>query len=245
MHREAKRAGRASRTALGILLAFAASLAPALSASATPVTLFFNGPKADGTRYGVSESDALLAESQFGVPIVTVEFLVDVTGMLAIQQDLDVSSVSPTPPTSGSMNRATSSWSARNVSGIDLMGASYVAFVTADAYRGIEYQDKNVGLSVDADDGWFLIRATAGAQSYFYPAKLLGDPAAPLLGELRNGDTAEAFDVAVKEPLRQAPMFVLPQLRIGLGFTPIPEPGTALLVGGGLAGLAISRRRRA
>ena len=39
--------------------------------------------------------------------------------------------------------------------------------------------------------------------------------------------------------------FILPQLRIGLGFEPIPEPGTFALFGLGLMSLALKRRRRA
>ena len=85
-------------------------------------------------------------------------------------------------------------------------------------------------------------------QLFYYPAILLGDPANPLLGELLPGQASNPFDIhyVVTQELVELPsdVYTLPQLRLGMGFTEIPEPSVVIMLAVGLTGLAIGGRRR-
>jgi len=209
----------------------------AAPAAAVPVTLFFDGPSG----FGVAQGDALAS----GVPIEEPPYVVDAEGILrVIEQDVQLGSIDPFPPIAAGENRLTSTWTVENESTYDLLGDTYLLFVTTLPYpiggEVVEYDGSEVGLSIDPDLGWVLVHTNAGpGQDYYFPAISLGS--------LAPGEVAAPFDVdfVVGAPLQQVGnTFVLPQLQTGLGFAPIPEPAAATLLALGLALLATLRRER-
>ena len=226
-------------------------------ASALPVDVFFDGAMMAGdpnTNFGISEASAFDARDSYGIQILdTFDFVGPITGVLTANQALQ--SYDPDPPVS-SLNRATSSWSMDNVVGFDIVGASYVLFTHTDPFSVngvlIEYADANVGLTIDSDLGWVIVKASQGGVDYYYPSILLDRVApSPGAGFLAEGDTSDPFEVhyVVKEPLTLVDFasgpdeYQLPELEIGFANI-VPEPGTALLFGLGLVGLGLGRRRR-
>jgi hypothetical protein len=217
-----------------IVLFLAAGIAA--PAAATPVTVFFDGPSG----FGVSAQSAEASGVEFRYP----DFIGSASGVLSvISQDLQLGSIDPLPPTQ-SGNSATSIWTVENESSIDLLGNTYFLFVTAMSHSVggtvVGYDDANVGLSIDPDLGWVLVRtSTEPGQGYYYPAISLGS--------LGAGATADPFAVnyVIDEPIqRVATTNVLPKLAGGMGFAPIPEPTAGVLMGIGLALLAVVQRRR-
>ena len=234
----------------GWLGALAAALfgLSALPAAAVPVDVFFEGPSipsALSTSFGLGETQALAANANFAVPIIdNLAFVGSVTGTLQANP-----SFTPTASlTSDTENRATSSWNVDNVSSFDLAGATYLLFTHTDPFTKdgvfIDYADSNVGLTIDEALGWVIVKSvdpTLGA--FYYPAILLDRSVSnPLNGFLGSGMTSANFDVAyiVKQALVAAPAgsteFQLPKLQVGMGFSPVPEPGTATLVALGVLG---------
>ena len=239
-------------------LAVAAVLALAAPASALPVDVFFDGATMAGdpsTNFGISESSAFDARDNFGIQILDdLDFVGPVTGVLSTNQSFS-GVYSPDPPTS-SQNRATSSWSNTNVFGSDILGASYVLFTHTDPFTVngvlIDYADANVGLTIDTDLGWVIVKASEAGTDYYYPAILLDRSASsPESGFLGAGETSDSYAVnyVVKEPLTLVEFdgapdeYQLPEIEIGFGNV-VPEPSTALLFGLGLVGLGIGGRRR-
>ena len=241
--------GIAVRSRIRIASAIAFLVAAfASTAHATPVTVIFNGYNG----FGISEVDALDAAANFGIPILTPDYVGPATDILDIfSQDLDGSSIQPFPPTGDGPHTATSEWRMQNVADFDLNGSVLMLFVTVDPFEIggslFDYPDGNVGLTLDAADGWFLVKTSflEGDEQIdlYYPALLLA------LESLEAGEVTDPFDVHYfidQEIMQLANTFVLPQFRIGLGYsaTPIPEPGTFALFGIGLAALAVRRQRR-
>lgn len=247
-----------SRDGSGWLGALAAVLfgLSALPAAAIPVDIFFEGPSTPSdpsTSFGLGESQALAANANFAVPIIdTLSFVGTVTGTLAANP-----SFTPTSTlTSDTENRATSSWTVDNVSSSDLAGATYLLFTHTDPFTKdgvlVDYTDSNVGLTIDEALGWVIVKSvdpTLGA--FYYPAILLDRSASdPLNGFLGSGMTSASFDVKyiVTQALTAAPAgsmeFQLPELQVGMGFSPVPEPGTATLVALGVLALSARRLRR-
>lgn len=138
-----------------------------------------------------------------------------------------------------------------NTAGYDLEGASYLLFTHTDPYTvggmSIDYTDANVGITIDADLGWVIVKASAGGVDYYYPAILLDRTASnPLDGLIADGATSDPFAVhyVVKEPIVLASGdYWWPDLEIGYGNI-VPEPSTALLFGLGLVGFGLRGRRR-
>jgi len=242
----------------GWLGALAAALfgLSALPAAAVPVDVFFEGPSipsSPSTSFGLGETQALAANTNFAVPIIdSLAFVGSVTGTLQANPSFTPTS-SLTSPTE---NRATSSWNVDNVSPSDLAGATYLLFTHSDPFTKdgvfIDYTDSNVGLTIDEALGWAIVKSvdpTLGA--FYYPAILLDRSVSdPLNGFLGSGETSASFDVkyVVMQALVAAPAgsteYQLPKLNVGMGFSPVPEPGTATLVALGVLALSARRLRR-
>jgi hypothetical protein len=224
-------------------LAFWLVVGAAAPAAAVPVTLFFDGPSG----YGVSAESAQDALAM-GVAFVYPDFVGSASGVLNVSSQV----LQGDPDSIGSLllgqsgNTATSSWTVENVAPKDLLGDTYFLFVTSTPFsfedEMVEYDDAKVGLTIDPDLGWVLVRTSMEpGQGYYYPAVSLGS--------LLAGESADPFDVnyVVDAPVGQvgANTLVLPQLAGGMGFAPIPEPTAGVLMSVGLALLALVARRRA
>lgn len=233
---------------------FAAIVALAWSplAQAASVDVFFTGarPVSDpDTAFGISLASAQNARDNFGVPILDrVDVLSTITGKVSVISQA-LGAVTPNPPTS-SLNRATSTWGVRNVSASTLQGASYLLFTHTDPFTQngtpINYPDENVGIRIDRDLGWVIIKARSGGIDYYYPALLLDSAAnSPAGRSLAAGEQVSiSIDYVVSRSLILAGSnYVLPEYQIGFAQV-IPEPGTALLFGLGLVGLAAGGRKR-
>jgi hypothetical protein len=240
---------------LGALAAVLLGLS-AQPAAGIPVDVFFLGPStpaAPSTSFGLGESQALAVSASFGVPIIDdLSFVGLVTGTLRPNP-----SFTPTDSlTSPTENRATSSWTVSNISSFDLAGATYLLFThtppfTKDAVL-IDYADSNVGLTIDEALGWVIVKSVDPTNAVFYSPAILLDRSVsdPLNGFLGSGMTSTGFDVnyIVTQALTAAPAgsleFQLPFLEVSMGFSPVPEPGTAMLVALGLLALSTRRLRR-
>lgn len=235
---------------LAVAALFVALVSAGTSALAAPVDVFFNGnrPASDPTTaFGVSLASAINARDNFGVPIITtVELLTTISNRISVVQPKSSSLVvSPNPPTAA-QNTVISDWKVRNISRGTLEDSSYLVFTHTDPYsvdrNTIEYPDENVGLRIDAEDGWVIIRGQSQGVDYYYPALLLGE-------NLRARDRVTAsIHYVVNEPLvgiRKGgkTRYYLPELQLGYAKFVIPEPGTALLLGIGLTVLAAQRKR--
>jgi hypothetical protein len=222
-----------------VLLLAAGVAAPA---AATPVTVFFDGPSG----FGVSAASAAAAEAA-GVEFRYPGFVGSASGVLSVSSQVlqgDANSQSSLL-LAQSGNTATSIWTVENVSSIDLRGETYFLFVTGMAFsidgEIVEYGDANVGLSIDPARDWVLVRTSMEpGQGYYYPAVALGS--------LGAGASAAPFAVnyVVDQPIQRLATnkLVLPQFAAGMGFEPIPEPTAGVLMGLGLALLAVVLQRR-
>jgi hypothetical protein len=224
-------------------LAALGAVVAATSASGASMTVMFDGN--DG--FGVSEVAAMDAQANGGIDIVTPEFVGEATNILSIvSQNLQIGSIDPFPPLDSGPHTAISNWQAQNESDFDLIGSTYLLFVTTDPSEAgsetIAYQDSDIGLTIDPDAGWVLVRSEdpLSGDVYYYPALQLGS--------LESGEITDAF--ALRYFIDGAMevvggTYVLPELRIGLGFTVVPEPSSGALITLPLLGLLASRRRAA
>lgn len=239
------------------LIALATLLLVPTSAFATPVDVFFQGirPASDPTTaFGIGRTQAELARDVYGLEIISDigSSLITPESTLGVTLPPSTSIVlNPDPPTAAT-NRATSTWTVQNISGTTIAGAAYLLFTHTDPFTEqgvlVDYTDENVGITIDASLGWVIIMALdANLNEYFYPALLLDRSAsAPINGVIADGESVSAeINYVVNQPLISVGtgQFALPELQIGFGLRAIPEPGTALLFGLGLASLATSRAR--
>lgn len=245
----------------------AASLLGAGPAAGTPITtctidqctVFFSGTKG----FGLDSGDATLVSGALDIPILQGVELFSTSGTLAETILFDpVLDLDPFPPPDPDLNldtTATTEWTIRNITGStdagpdpDLIDNVFYLFVSIlDRFvdpsgNDVDYTGTDLGLILPSRildpsaDPWVLLQAFDGNQTFFYPAVDLGS--------IASGAEADPFDVKyfiggpLQEPLPS--IFVLPRFQVGAGFTVIPEPAAALLLGLGLAGLAVTRPRR-
>lgn len=229
------------------------------SAQATPVDVFFNGIRPatnTSTAFGIGLAAASNARDNYGVQIINqVDLLTTLSGRLSVIQPPSSELVAtPTQPTSTSLNRIVSNWQIENTSGGTLAGASYLLFTNTGPQTAgntqVDYPDANVGLQIDKDLGWVIIRSRDALNNdYYYPALLVDRSAATATqGNLSPGErVTAAIHYVTTVPLTSvrmngAPTYVVPKLNLGYALVVVPEPGTALLLGFGLTLLAVQRK---
>lgn len=235
------------------------ALCMATTAQALPVDVFFDGAlyedePGDPSRFGMSQAQAFDVRDDFGIPILGgFQFIGSVETRLEVTHMTDPTFDST--PNAPSGNRAESDWTVTNVTNRSFEGATYTLFTHSDPFvkEGvtIDYLDANIGITIDKDLGWVIVRAvdpTMGGGTYYYPAILLDRSVEnPLHGVLPGMTDASPFEVAyiVNEALDVAPIgsqaYQLPELQIGMAF--VPEPSTGVLFALGLLGLAARRPR--
>ncbi|MEZ4278585.1 MAG: PEP-CTERM sorting domain-containing protein [Myxococcota bacterium] len=239
-----------ARIAVAVVVGVFSALGGAMPARALPVDVFFDGNRPasnPSTAFGISLASAIDARDNFGVPIIDrVDLLTTIGSRISVTiPDPSTLVLDPVLPTSAN-NTAISNWQIDNSSGGTFEGTSFLLFTHTTPYdvgsRTIEYVDENVGLRIDAADGWVIVRGQSQGIDYYYPALRLGE-------NVEAGDRiAAAIHYLVNEPLTGIRRngrtdYYLPQLQLGFAQVVIPEPGTALLLGFGLTILAAQRKR--
>jgi hypothetical protein len=147
----------------------------------------------------------------------------------------------------------TSTWTIESLLSIPVIGDPYLLFATA-MNRSIfvngqlemtSYNAAEVGLTVDANDGWAIVRGDAGGTTVYYVGISLGNLLASVNATTMvdvNYFLLDAFpDNAFPQGLDT--LVALPQLELLVAFNMVPEPGTGLLLGMGLIALGGARRR--
>ena len=249
--------------AASILAAGPAASTPITTCTIDQCTVFFSGLNG----FGLDSGDATFVSGELGIPILKAAelFSSDVASRTLAETIVfnPLTDLDPFPPSTSDLildTTATTEWTIRNITGSpgalparDLIGNAYYIFVSIlDSFDDpsgnfVDYSDTELGLILpsrileSSADPWVLLEAFDSDldQTFFYPAVDLGS--------IASGAEADPFAVKyfirpLQEPLPS--IFVLPQFQVGAGFTVIPEPAAALLLGLGLAGLAVTRPRR-
>jgi len=225
-----RRPHRTGRFAVAVVASGIAAWLAAVPAVAA--TLFFDGP--DGFGVGAEAARAVAESGDLpGIDARGLEMgrgLIDVTRQEVLDYDL------VDRPSRGAPITATSRWSVANASGIRLDDLWLVILGAAT------YTPTNIGLALDAEDGWALLAVEGDGATYYYPAIHLGD--------LDAGESvALTMRHRVAEPLHPSDDgLLLPRLGIGvdraLAPAVIPEPASAWLCASVLTLLCVGSRRR-
>jgi hypothetical protein len=237
------------RSSLG-RVAFAALAAGSLlfgasTALAGSMGLTFNGVSdSAGKHWGVSAADAAAAQGA-GIPVMSAP-LFNADGNLKITKQ-ELSQITLGKGDLTTPFEVSSDWTAkaqRNLKGSEV----FLVFTSIDPRtvkignkkRDVNYDPTQVGLNLDSADGWVLMRVndqTLG--NIYYPAIKLG----PIKEDKTKGLEVPYFlEQLVTFDRKNNTIVPLPKLRIAVALAPIPEPGTAMLLGVGLIGLALRKR---
>jgi hypothetical protein len=226
----------------------------ASSAWADPVTVFFDGVNHEG----MSEQSAL----DSGLQILTGDTFAAL-GVIDVTSQVGADGVVVPPADATNPFAITSAWTIESLMSVSVIGNPYLLFATAEDRTltfdpsdpsddfTTSYNPSEVGLTVDASDGWAIVQGESGGQAVYYVGISLGD-LLDAVGSTTVVDVnyflLQAFpDNAVldpNDPDMLDEILALPQLDLLVAFNVVPEPGTGLLVGLGLLGLAGSRHRR-
>lgn len=218
-------------------------------AGAVPVGVHFNGPTNPANMENLGTVDPApgvpavnFAPCPTTAGVITDAVLCTIPGTLDVV-DRSVNSVSPTG------NRVNSTWMVENLRP-DLEGDLYLVFATAPNFENqtpsgpvtSSYDMSTIALEIDSADGWIIAEAddtTLG--DLRYAAVLLNFQTDPL-----GGNPLATIDVTylLDDPQLVGDFVLLPELQVLLGFAPVPEPGTGVLLALGMTGLGVARRKR-
>lgn len=226
---------------LPALLVGLLALAPAVGADA--VTLFFDGT-VDGEISGISEASALSS----GLDILTLPTFSSSGVIDVIDQTADGTVIGPIGTEVPDPFEVTSTWTVESLMQTSAVGDLLLLFaaplnVTVDTNSGMQSTmydlATEVGLSVDAAEGWVIVRDVSGSETAYYVGITLGN-LLESLGATTMIDVNYHLIGPDQFPIGGDAVVPLPMMMLRVA--QVPEPGTGLLLGLGLLGLGVKRR---